>query len=371
MSTYFKNKTILILSPQPWESLHISKHHYAKELAKSNDVYFVPAPSRSLSIFSNTKEVEPRLWVLDYSIPALYWFQFKLPLLYKALIKLLLPRALSSNSIKADICFDFGCYNQYDSVSFINAKCKIFFPVDDYNDLTPTSRGAGLVLSVSTNIAEKFPKGVCHFINHGLSEKFEINAKMALANNLKWYKRDKIRVGYAGNIFLKYLDIELLKVLISEYPFIEFHFFGSLVFDTKNQVHLSWNVFLKESRNVILHGILHSDDLVLIYEKMDAFLLCYKPDNVNYHGENSHKILEYLSTGKAILSSHISYYQKSDLLIMPPHQGNNPMKELFSILVNDLEKFNSIEKMNARRNFAIEYTYKNQLSRIEKLINEG
>lgn len=371
MAIFFTDKTILLLSPQPWESLHISKHHYAKELAKNNSVYFITAPSRSLLVYSKTRRVEQGLAVLDYSIPALYWFQFKLPFLYKALIRLLLPYALSSNSIKADICFDFGCYNQYDSIFFIKAKYKIFFPVDDYEGLVPSPRGADLVLSVSTNIIGKFPKGVCHFINHGLAQKFEINARAALVNNLGWTKKEKIRVGYAGNIFLKYIDIELLKVLILEHPFIEFHFFGNLAFDPKNEDHNLWNIFLKQSANVILHGILHSDDLVLAYERMDAFLLCYKPDNVNYHGENSHKILEYLSTGKTILSSHISYYKNCDLLFMPPNQENSTMKDLFPVLMNSLEKYNSIDRMNARRNFALEYTYKNQLTRIEKLINEA
>ncbi len=40
------NKTILFISPGPWGINHVSKHHYAIELAKiGNDVYFLNPPS--------------------------------------------------------------------------------------------------------------------------------------------------------------------------------------------------------------------------------------------------------------------------------------------------------------------------------------
>ena len=36
-----KNKTILIISPERWGTNFVSKHHYALELAKNNNVYFL------------------------------------------------------------------------------------------------------------------------------------------------------------------------------------------------------------------------------------------------------------------------------------------------------------------------------------------
>jgi len=43
----FTNKTIFILSPQPWGKMHISKHHYAIELAKKgNLIYYFNPPAK-------------------------------------------------------------------------------------------------------------------------------------------------------------------------------------------------------------------------------------------------------------------------------------------------------------------------------------
>ena len=52
MSFEIKNKRILILSPCDWSDFQVSKHHYAKELAKrNNDVLFLEWPT-----FSSTKK---------------------------------------------------------------------------------------------------------------------------------------------------------------------------------------------------------------------------------------------------------------------------------------------------------------------------
>jgi hypothetical protein len=39
-----KGRRILLISPQPWDHLPISKHHYAEELAADNDVTFLEPP---------------------------------------------------------------------------------------------------------------------------------------------------------------------------------------------------------------------------------------------------------------------------------------------------------------------------------------
>ena len=40
MNNYFENKTILLISPETWGPVKVSKHHYANYLAKANQVYF-------------------------------------------------------------------------------------------------------------------------------------------------------------------------------------------------------------------------------------------------------------------------------------------------------------------------------------------
>ena len=44
-----RNKTILIISPQAWGKMFLSKHHYAIELAKrGNAVYFLNPPGENI-----------------------------------------------------------------------------------------------------------------------------------------------------------------------------------------------------------------------------------------------------------------------------------------------------------------------------------
>jgi hypothetical protein len=52
--TVLKNKTILVISPNNWGTMHISKHHYAIELARlGNSVYFLNPPNQEITFRKN------------------------------------------------------------------------------------------------------------------------------------------------------------------------------------------------------------------------------------------------------------------------------------------------------------------------------
>ena len=363
-----KGKTILILSPQPWHHLFVSKHHYAKALAESNTVYFISAPTYGFFTNFRIENVLEGLSELSYSIPVFGWIKFKLPTLYRKYIRYKLKQLLDKKIGMIDWCVDFGCYQQYNSMDFVAAKRKIFFPVDDFENLPIHPRGSDLIVTVSRNIQNKFSKGTCYFINHGLASEFAQNARVALVEGKAWYRSTKVRVGYAGNLFLRFLDTKIFAQIILSNPQIEFHLFGNREWNKDNEDHKEWNSVLEKSNNVIIHGLLTTESLVKEYNKMDAFILCYKPDNKNYHGENSHKIMEYLSTGKVTVASHISAYENSDLLVMPDSQNNTVMPALFQNVIRNLDEFNSIKRMNVRRTFALDNTYSKQIERIEALL---
>jgi glycosyltransferase involved in cell wall biosynthesis len=137
--------------------------------------------------------------------------------------------------------------------------------------------------------------------------------------------------------------------------------------DSKKEEHLKWDKFLKNVSNVLFHGLINPAKLVQAYQEMDLFVLCYKPDNENYHGENSHKILEYLSTGKVTVSSYISLYKETDLLEM--EMDGVLIATIFRNVITNLAEFNSIDKMQKRRKFALENSYEMQLNRIENFCN--
>ncbi len=366
MDNFFWNKVIVILSPQPWNYLFISKHHYALELSRSNKVFFIGPPSHGKNLtFSCIDEINhTQLKVVTYTIPSPDWLRFKLPWLYKKIVRFYLKKVLKTLVGKADVCFDFGCYQQFNSLDFISADFKIFFPVDDFGSLQAVDRGSDLILTVSKNVQAKYPVGKCHFINHGLSEEFSNRVSMQ-----PWNSGDKIRVGCSGNLFIRFLDVETLKALIMQNPSIEFHFFGSHDADLSVEWQLQWNEFLHETPNVKLRGQLSVKELARAYDDIDIFLLCYRPDNKNYHGENSHKVLEYLSTGKTIVSSHLSIYNDSHLIQMSLPDRNDLLLTIFLDVVENLDEYNSIERREIRIKQALENTYEIQLQRISKLMS--
>ncbi|MBW7942892.1 MAG: hypothetical protein H3C64_11015 [Candidatus Kuenenia stuttgartiensis] len=313
------------------------------------------------------------LEVLEYNIALPEKIKFHWPGLYQLVIKRTLRKILKRRLDPIDVCIDFGCYQQYQSISWIPAKTHIFFPVDDYANLKADSRGADLVLSVSENICRKFEASgkVCHFINHGLNKEFEENAVRILRGEKFWKRREKIKIGYSGNLFISFLDIPVVRKIIQENPRIEFHFFGSTNYNKENKEHVAWNGFLKNTPNVVLHGFLHPRELVRSLNEMDGFLLCYKPDYKNYHAENSHKVFEYLSTGKVLITTYLSIYQDNHLMKMSGKDNNEALINIFTDTIKLLEIENSPEIQKDRIILALDNTYNRQIKRIGDIIENA
>ena len=371
-SSLFVNKKILILSPQPWNYLLISKHHYALELARQNDVWFICSPENELG-WGTTKEVikeQPRLKILRYKLPVTEKIRFHFKGLYRFINKLVVKRLLNSEAESFDICIDFGAYAYYDSQNFVQATTRIFFPVDNFADIHFSTRGAQHLFTVSSVIQDRIrAQGIqCHFINHGLSQSFAKLAEEQLRNFKKWQPGEKLKLGYSGNLFSTFLNIEVFKKTIAENQSIDFHVYGKLTHDTSNKTYVDWLKFLDTSPNVQLHGFLKTDELAAEIQKMDALLLCYQADNKNYFGENTHKMLEYLSTGKAIISSHISLYANSGLVEMTEAGKDEDFPLLFRRSINNLKNLNSEELSRKRISLALDNTYARQIDRIAAIV---
>ena len=95
--------------------------------------------------------------------------------------------------------------------------------------------------------------------------------------------------------------------------------------------------------------------------------MCYRAEENIAHMANPHKILEYLSTGKVVVTHYIDQYKdRSDLIEMV--RSNVDLPSLFSKVVANVEVYNTISKVIARKLYAQENTYTNQLSKIETIL---
>jgi hypothetical protein len=331
MANAGSGKRILILSPQPWDHHLISKHHYARAFAQHHEVVFVTPPITSITKLPGYHTVQPdetlpNLRVLTLQVMYPNRFRFYFPRTFRWVNAWRLRRWLKRNFTGIDLLIDFGCYNQVNDLTKFAARKKVFFPVDDVETLKSESRGADLMLTVSTSIQKKFTDAGLDmkFMNHGLADDFVKRARKRLTHGapVSHPGTKRLRVGYSGNIFIPFLDRAVLKRCLEEHRDLEFHFFGSSQpLNTNDQ---AWFDFLARQENVILEGQKETAALAEALEGMDALLVCYKPDYKNYHGENTHKMLEYLSTGRLVISTFISYYQQFDFLMMA-EKNNNAM----------------------------------------------
>ena len=107
-------------------------------------------------------------------------------------------------------------------------------------------------------------------------------------------------------------------------------------------------------------------------KEADMFWLCWNIGvNTLWDGSNSHKILEYLSTGAPVVSHYVSSYKNSESLYMLPEINNSGYVQLFSKIIEKVKEGEPKEMIENRLRFAIENAYQKNVEKIELLVNNG
>ena len=365
-------KKAIVVSPQSWGKMFISKHHYAVELSKLGyEVFFVNPPKENklgglprikieATEYENLVTVNHKLFFSNY-------LKFHLPFLHHILI--FTQRWLLLKKIgKPDLILSFDLTNNFPLKGL--ACKKIFFAADEPRTKQNfvSARNADLIVSVSQHILDLyekyFPETKKLLINHGLSAEF-LNIPKDLPK-----KYDGINVGLSGNFLFNDLDYPILLQIVLENPEFKFHFYGnhstkSNIGADSSKVNLDYLEQIKLSTNCIFHGVLGKRELALELNQMDAFLICYDPKKGQSSGSNSHKILEFLSTGKVIFSSHFSYYEGSNLFVMTSSRVDNSLLiDLFREGINALNQINKRRLQEGRKLFSKENSYDQNLVKI-------
>lgn len=304
-----------------------------------------------------------RVNILNYRVPLPYRTMFRMTRLFKAINKRIIKKILRSitGNQPFDLVIDFGLFFLYDDLTWVNARKKIFFPVDDFVDLPVNYKGANLVFSVSENILAKFRQSniPAHFIHHGLSGEYAAFAGKKLQQpglGIKATGAGGLKIGYVGNLDNEFVDHALFLRIIKEFPQQEFHIYGPAP-GTWNKKAAGFGKELLSMNNVHFHGRQTPLALAEKIQEMDILLLCYMPDYKKYYAENSHKIMEYLSTGKPIVSTYISVYENTDLLCMSPKDQNEAIIPLLRKVTMQSGLYNSREAVRKRITFALDHTY--------------
>lgn len=364
-----KNHIIYIISPNHWGDMHISKHHYAKALVKKgNTVYFISPPSLKSPLFEK-KQVEHNLYVVNYY--PMFRGKSVLPThIFNLLIKLQIWFLKFKIGIRPSILWSFTS-TLYFNLRWFKAPLTIFHPMDQLNTIEAKKipDTSSIIFTCSKFILDemqesKTPK---YYISHGVTPYFTEHHFPEIV----FY--DKIQVGYIGNLFMKNIDRNVLKQVIKQNQDCHFHFFGATEPNMSNitawttDESLQFVDFLKTSKNVTCYGAVPSHQIPEKIDNIAIFLLCYQPDAENIIS-NSHKILEYLSTGKSVLSSYIQEYKTSELITMCEENSNENFTKFFTEIKNNLGIYNSIENRKRRTDFARSNSYDAKIEEIENYI---
>ena len=377
MNNYLTQKNILIISPQEWGNMLLAKHHYAIELASmGNTVFFLNPSSDKTNKISVTPTKYANLYLVDFKVWMPLRLKFHMNWLYQLSMKFYINKILSSLKCSIDIVWSFDLGNYYSLKYFSANSFKLFNPVDEplNTDAIKSALGADLIISVTKEIIDKYKKVYPYIpsfvINHGLCDEF-LKHDTIYTDNIN----TTLQIGLSGNFLRTDIDTEVLLQIIKINANCFFNFYGSYKLKDSNISGLispESKVFIDTlllQPNVKMHGILNTKDLADELNKMDAFLICYDVIKDQSKGTNYHKVLEYLSTGKVVISNNITAYKgKDDLITMVEERNNLGLCNLFTDVIENLNNYNSIEKQKIRKNFALNNTYSKQIERISQLI---
>ena len=361
----------------------LAKHHYALELAKAgNEVYFLNPPD---NLHWNLKKDETRirisavpghanLFVIDQELYFPYMLKYHARKIYNLLVKKQIRAILKKIGHPVDILWSFDLGNLFPMRFFPNKIYKIFHPVDEPGDqyALDAASGAAVIFSVTREILDKYAtyKIPSHFVNHGLAEEFFPEQPHP------YIKGNPVNVGISGNLLRQDLDRETLIQIVEENPDLVFNFYGSYKTGDSNigagtdVATLSFVERLQSNRQVVLHGVLKTTELAAQLNKMDLFLICYDINKDQSKGTNYHKVMEYLSTGRVIVSNNITTYRDQPILVrmLSDRVSNHLLPQLFKDTVVHLEEFNSLENIRQRISYACENSYEKQLEEIQQFI---
>jgi hypothetical protein len=378
-----RGKNILVISPNEWGRMRVSKHHYAIELARlGNTVFFLNPPDSS---GAPGVRVEPEgeqdsLFLVRYRpfFPTVLRFRFRRA--YDLLMNWQISRIVHALGARLDVvwCFD---PNLYSDLRRFGSQARLFHVVDqvEYDYQIDVARSADLVAAVAAPILGRFsnlsvPQA---FVNHGLGESFLDIAKER--SQVSGYSRGAVvRVGYVGNLFSTHLDREVFTRIIESHPSVEFHLWGPIrygdsnVSGTHSEDTARFLGFLESQPNVRLRGVQPPARYSRELMEMDLFLMCYDVQADPNGGSNSHKLLEYLSTGRVVVSNRVSTYADDpDLIRMVPNSTNELLPELFASTLASLDECNRPELQAYRARFALSHSYAEQVKKIEDLLGRA
>ncbi|MFN7491414.1 MAG: glycosyltransferase [Cyclobacteriaceae bacterium] len=351
---FLKNKKILVISPESWSHIPVSKHHYTKVLAKNgNDVYFLNPPSDKNGVVEDPAHKGVK--VVDYvAIPGVN----RLPSFLRNWINRYQIRSLEKLcGAHFDVVWSFDAF-RFQNLHLFGAQINLYHAVDVH--ISPLemelASTAHLIISVSQKILDRytFAKKVMQKINHGLGAHFFEEVEPIQLPNAP------LHVGYVGNLDNWCIDIPTLLEIVDTHPSIHFTFIGPYKQDS-----VLANA-LRDKSNCTLIGRVPTEKLPTLFQQFHFFVMVYKGDEVDVNS-NHHKILEYLTTGKPVVMNYTDEYNdKRELVVMSDQNQQLPL--LFQQVCINFNQYATDDLISKRKAFAFSNSYQQHVVTIDQLM---
>lgn len=346
----FSGKNILLISPESWDHIFVSKHHYAIELSRCNNVFFLNPPGKGgLRVRSTGYE---NIFSVDYN-GFLKGLRFLPAFFQRQAFRWVYRRIERAVKCKFDCVWSFDNSVFFDWRFLPGNVLKICHIVDSSQNFQfrSAASSADICFGVSENIVARLkrfnPKS--YLVQHGLAVPAKVEDCVLPGSN-------QLKAVYAGNLKSVYLDHGTVQELVERFPFVDFIFIGP---GGEEWIRRSNVYVIPRVNKEVMFGYLEKGDVLLLLYNYKAF-----PEQLT----NAHKILEYLYTGKVIVASYFSDYSESNLIELT--SSREELIKTFSRVLDNLEDLNSKASMDARRNYALKNTYHMRVQEVESLITQ-
>lgn len=348
-----KGKSILLISPEPWEGHRVSKHHYATVLAEmGNRVYFLDPLFGSF----HSEDIDLNLSVVKFK-GHLRGLRFIPSFLQAIFIARDLKKLELAVGEKFDVVWNFDSSRFYNLLRVRN-KLRICHIVDLNQDFKRE------ILAKTSDFCFCSSDPIFSSLRLHSSKVFKINHGLKIPGigieELTLPGTNRIKAIYSGNLDISYLDHQLLDGLISNFKDVDFIFIGA--YSDSNPL------ALKVAANMFLLGMKPAADLQSYYKRADVLLVTYLADEFLEQLANPHKILEYLYSGKVVLATKTLEYLSNELIVTGSSYSD--FLEKFRNIKDNLQHFNSEVKSREREAFALDNSYEKQVMRIARILEE-
>lgn len=354
-----------IISPQPWRGFHVSKHHYAMALASRGwKVVFVDPPinlGKAGSVELNETDF-PGVSVLKYQTFFPYILKFRFRSIFNFLMRRQ-ARRITARTGRPDLVWDFDNAYQFADLRPFGARRSLFHLVDDTAQNNLGTKNADFTFYLHESFcrhAGARPKPECH-VGHGLGKAHEHAARNPRPQQNNVDHRTSPHIGFVGNLAASWIDWAAVAEMLRRHPEALFTFWGPLP-DMGNA-----DVALQEiasNTHACFPGLASPDQIIEDSKSVDAWIFPFRSDKLLGGAIDSHKVLEYLSTGRAVVMNWLEAYKDNQLVHMLPSPDSNGLPALLDGALCDLPRINSNQHMEERRTFALERTYDKHLEHV-------